>query len=501
MRIPHHLTRSATGLWSFRQRVPADLQDLVGRRLLKRTLRTNDLGEARLRAILLASRYAQAFTSLRDRRMDKLGKKEVDELIARLTQTEGLKDLTLHRTKAPDGTVSERWQIDNEDDLRLFQQAHQSNDPLLDAVNSPLPAREFAAARAKITPITLADARDAWLATLQSSTLPKTLTIKKTAVEALVRFLGNKTKLHTVTRTDLARWYQHMRDEGASTPTLTNKQSYVGGRSGFFEWAQASGYFPKGDNPAAGHVSYSIREKRARRKFGFKAYDAHQIQALFAPAAFESLALSARWAAVIGLYTGARASEVGQLLVADVIEEDGLLCIRVSDEGEYQKVKTEVSLRTVPVHPDLLALGFREWVDGLRAAGTERLFPAAKADAKNGAGNWITKAFGRHLEQVGKSWPAGKRGFHSLRKTVIQALQGAGVPSELRAQLVGHELDDEHHSTYSRDFTVREKLHGPGPSTPGLTALSFGLNLPVLAQLLLDTAPTPRAGRKRVSEK
>ena len=430
--------------------------------------------------------------------MDKLGKKEAEELLARLTQTEGLKDLTLHRTRAPDGTVSERWQIDTDEDLRLFQQAQrESNDPLLNAVNSPLPPREFAAARAKITPISLADARDAWLATLQGSTLPKTLTIKKTAVEALVRFLGGKTKLHTVTRTDLARWYQHMRDEGASTPTLTNKQSYVGGKGGFFEWAMASGYYPKGDNPATGHVSYSIREKRARRKFGFKAYDAHQVQALFAPAAFESLALSGRWAAVIGLYTGARASEVGQMLVNDVIEEDGVLCVRISDEGEHQKVKTEVSLRTVPVHPDLLALGFREWIDSLRAAGTERLFPAAKANAKNGAGNWITKFFGRHLEQVGKSWPAGKRGFHSLRKTVIQSLQGAGVPSELRAQLVGHELDDEHHSTYSRDFTVREKLHGPGPTTPGLDALNFGLNLPVLAQLLLDTAPKPRAGRKR----
>lgn len=215
MRIPHHLVRSPSGLWSFRQRVPTDLQDLVGRRLLKRTLRTNDLSEARLRALVLASRYAQAFSTLRDRRMDKLGKKEADELIARLTQAEGLKDLTLHRTRAPDGTVSERWQIDTDEDLRLFQQAQrQSNDPLLDAVNSPLSPRDFAAARAKLTPITLADARDGWLASLQGSTLPKTLTIKKTAVEALVRFLGSKTKLQTVTRTDLARWYQHMRDEG-----------------------------------------------------------------------------------------------------------------------------------------------------------------------------------------------------------------------------------------------------------------------------------------------
>jgi hypothetical protein len=43
-----------------------------------------------------------------------------------------------------------------------------------------------------------------------------------------------------------------------------------------------------------------------------------------------------------------------------------------------------------------------------------------------------------------------------LRKTVIQALQTAGVASEVRAQLVGHLLDDEHHATYSRRYTVPE---------------------------------------------
>ncbi len=131
---------------------------------------------------------------------------------------------------------------------------------------------------------------------------------------------------------------------------------------------------------------------------------------------------------------GARAAEVGQLLPSDVTEQAGLLCIHMSDEGEHQKLKSDASIRTVPVHPDLLTLGFKEWVEGLRAAEAKRLFPAAKPDAKNGAGNWITKAFGRHLEAVGKNWTPGKRGFHSLRKTVIQSLQGAGVPSELRAR-------------------------------------------------------------------
>jgi hypothetical protein len=71
--------------------------------------------------------------------------------------------------------------------------------------------------------------------------------------------------------------------------------------------------------------------------------------------------------------------------------------------------------------------------------------------------------------------PKAKRGFHSLRKTVIQEMQGSGVASEMRAQIVGHELDDEHHATYSRPFTVSEKLNGAG-GTPALGVLDYGID-------------------------
>lgn len=481
MRIPHHLVRSSSGHWSFRQRVPTDLQKVLGRKVIKHTLHTKELPSARLRALMLAAGYAQAFDVLRDRRVDRLGKKDMDALVERLSQGASLRDLTLHRTQAPDGTISERWQIDNDEDLRLFRKnqtwANAAEVASIGALDLGEPIQSPPSWRQVAQAIALDKAKDGWLASIQSRTLPKTYTIKKAAIESLVALLGTRTKVHSITRTDLAHWYQHLRDKGASTPTLMNKQSYVGGKGGFFDWAIASGYYPKGDNPASGHVSYSQREKRARRKLGFKAYDRGQIQTIFSPVNFPRLSQNARWAALIGLYTGARASEVGQLLVADVFKEDDIPCIRISDEGEHQKVKTEVSLRTVPIHPELLALGLWDWVESRRTAGHQRLFPQAKADAMNGQGNWITKAFSRYLGEIGKDWPKAKRGFHSLRKTFIQELQGLGVSSELRAQIVGHELDDEHHATYSRDFTVAEKLKGVGKQSPGIASLSYGLKV------------------------
>lgn len=65
--------------------------------------------------------------------------------------------------------------------------------------------------------------------------------------------------------------------------------------------------------------------------------------------------------------------------------------------------------------------------------------------------------------------------------------------SELRAHLVGDELDDEHHATYSRSFTAREKLEGLKGVSPGLAVLSYGLNLPALRALL---ASEPHPGKQ-----
>lgn len=118
MRIPHHLSRSSTGRWSFVQRVPVDLQTVMGCRLIKRTLQTKDLAQAHVRAVVLGAGYARLFAQLKDQRVAKLSKSDADLLIARLTCAENLQDLTLNRTRQPDGAVTEQWQIDSPKDLR-----------------------------------------------------------------------------------------------------------------------------------------------------------------------------------------------------------------------------------------------------------------------------------------------------------------------------------------------------------------------------------------------
>jgi integrase len=297
-----------------------------------------------------------------------------------------------------------------------------------------------------------------WLADIKPNTLRKTLTIKAAAVEGFAKHYGEKNPLAEAGRLDVGRWVEALRASGLQTPTISNKCGYL---RGFFDWAKARGLYPsfaKDDNPAAGQVIFRTKEKRARRVLGFKAFSVDQMRILFSPEALEGLSEAAEWGAWIGLYTGARVAEVGQLALADFINEDGIPSIRITNEGIGQSVKNDASIRIIPVHPALIERGLRERVAMLKASGATRLFPKVKLDGVNGAGNWLSKAFIRHVEKNVRLPEKGKFGFHSLRKSVVQGLQTAGVSSELRAADVGHELGDEHHGAYSRKPTMGELL-------------------------------------------
>ena len=322
-----------------------------------------------------------------------------------------------------------------------------------------LPATTATVSSTPPRPRPIGAAAEQWLKSIKADTLKKTLVIKTAAVMGFARHVGLKKMLHEVRSEDVSAWVDALRSSGLQTPTLVNKCSYL---RGFFTWAVKAGAypkFPKDENPAMGHVIFRKHEKKKRKAYGFKAFTLEQIQAIYAPDALAKLSEGARWGAVVGLYTGARVSEVGQLALADFTTVDGVPCMTITDEGEGQSVKNEPSLRTIPIHPDLLTLGLMKRVEKLRKQGEKRLFPKVKIGSVNGQGDWLSKAFGRHVEAVGITKPEkGKYGFHSLRKTAIQTMKTAKVPLEWRCAYVGHELDEEHVETYSGEYGPREML-------------------------------------------
>lgn len=104
-----------------------------------------------------------------------------------------------------------------------------------------------------------------------------------------------------------------------------------------------------------------------------------------------------------------------------------------------KSLKTVNALRQVPLHPRLIELGLLEYVDALKASGYDRLFPKLKYNKIKGyrgiASNWFN---GNYFGKVLGSPRDGKKTFHSLRHTFINAVDEFESNELTIAQLVGY---------------------------------------------------------------
>lgn len=200
-------------------------------------------------------------------------------------------------------------------------------------------------------------------------------------------------------------------------------------------WAVENGVVD--DNVAAGVTVRDAKVKRERRL----PYSDEDLKLIFSSAIYTERARpkagggeAACWLPLMALYMGPRLEEMGQALVSDVAMAGNVLCLSINDEAEGKSVKTASSRRTVPIHPELIRLGFKEYVASAERGG--RLFADLKPDQfDNWTGNF-SKWWGR--------WPRGlgitdrRKVFHSFRHTFKAACRRAGLQEEVYDLLTGH---------------------------------------------------------------
>jgi integrase len=88
---------------------------------------------------------------------------------------------------------------------------------------------------------------------------------------------------------------------------------------------------------------------------------------------------AAFWLSLLSLYSGARRSELAGLRANDVQDVEHVPCfIFIEDKKIGKKLKTATAVDTVPIHPQLITLGWLQHVDAIRRrdGATARLFPA-----------------------------------------------------------------------------------------------------------------------------
>ena len=150
---------------------------------------------------------------------------------------------------------------------------------------------------------------------------------------------------------------------------------------------------------------------------------------------------AAYWLPLLALFSGARLNELAPMCAEDIKRDpasDVHFMTVIEDDETCRSVKTETSLRAVPIHPALKRIGFLELVDQRRKADgpQARLFPLVAPNSKGNFGAGFSQWFGRHKRSLGIENE--KSVFHSFRHGFKDALRGGGVNEDLNDALTGH---------------------------------------------------------------
>jgi integrase len=138
-----------------------------------------------------------------------------------------------------------------------------------------------------------------------------------------------------------------------------------------------------------------------------------------------------KWLPPLAAYTGARRGELVQLRKQDVKldpESGRHYLLTTEDAGA---VKSENATRQIPVHVELVKMGFLEFVNST----DERLFGGLDPQAVT---KWFT-GFRDRLDIARFDDFGNRKVWHSLRHSFITKARGAGNPLEHVQQVVGHE--------------------------------------------------------------
>ncbi|CUW37258.1 putative phage-related integrase [Magnetospirillum sp. XM-1] len=238
------------------------------------------------------------------------------------------------------------------------------------------------------------------------------------------------------------------RKEGLPMISSATVNGYTNKLSSLLNWAANEGYLDK--NPAKGlKVVDVVRKKDKRLPFAL-----WQLQKIFNAPLFRGCVNDAAgyaspgkdrpkrgrfWVPLIALYSGMRLNEICQLNVEDVQVIDGVHCFIVTTDVQSgindKKIKTDNGERVVPVHPELIEIGFIDYFVERQKTRHSKLFPDLSVAKTGYYSDTFSKFFASFLGKTAAKAP--RTSFHSFRHNFRDALREARLDREIGLALGG----------------------------------------------------------------
>lgn len=299
--------------------------------------------------------------------------------------------------------------------------------------------------------LTVTELHDVWAK--QQEWPRSTVQGMKRAVDRFEQVTGSKS-IGAVTRRDVTGFADKIREPGVVTPggvSIPSTNTTLSLLSALFGFAVKRNLIDT--NPAKGTQLKDARRPRDKRR----EFDTVALKSIFESPIYTAdvrpdggAGEAVYWLPLLALYTGARINELCQLHPGDIVQEGyadltgtahQAWVIRVEhDQTKGQRVKTEGSERRIPVHPDLIQLGFVTYAQAQR--GKPLLFPDLKRSPGEDklSGNW-GRWFGRYLRKTCGVTDE-RMTFHSFRHTFKHHMRLCQIPKDVNDALTGHETGD-----------------------------------------------------------
>lgn len=180
------------------------------------------------------------------------------------------------------------------------------------------------------------------------------------------------------------------------------------------------------------------------------------------------------FASLLLIHLGGRSAEIVGLPICDVHDDAVIPFIDITF-SEDRRIKNIQSQRKLPIHPELLRLGFKEYVEAIRATGEKMLFPEfASPDSKSFASTFYKKVFAPWRQWAfpnGTSWRHGNGGavkdkdVYSFRGRAATEMRNGRVAKEIIADILGHEQETTAAQWYLEPTPLAEMLEAMAHTT------------------------------------
>lgn len=142
------------------------------------------------------------------------------------------------------------------------------------------------------------------------------------------------------------------------------------------------------------------------------------------------------WFGLFGLFTGARLGEIANATVDDFKCEQDIHFLDIHAARDNRHLKTQAADRQVPIHLELIRIGFLDYVARQRAKGYRRVFEEMQGRRNIRSAESWSQAW--QIYQGGIGIDDRRKVFYSFRHTFKRACRDVGIEEEVHDVLTGH---------------------------------------------------------------